>query len=103
MEFAGTSPTTGTTGPLVNLFLTLGQGVVRLVAEPLHVHSTTSSAGSLLHTPEPGNRNLDLPVEDLVGDRPQGDPDRSVRDPLQRRPGRVDLGLGGAAGLGEGG
>ena len=45
----------------------------------------------------------DLAIQDLVGDLRQGDPDRSRRNPLEGGAGGVDLGLGGAAGLGEGG
>ena len=48
-------------------------------------------------------RCLDLAVQDLVGDGLEGGANRARRNPLKGRPGGVDLGLGGAAGLGEGG
>ena len=43
-----------------------------------------------------------LAVEDLVGHRLEGGPDRAGGDAVEGGPGGVDLGLGGAAGLGEG-
>jgi len=50
-----------------------------------------------------GARTLDLAIQDLVRDLGEGDPHRPRRHPLQGGAGRVDLGLGGAAGFGEGG
>jgi hypothetical protein len=55
--------------------------------------------GLLVRAADPA---LDLPVQDLVGDRLECGPHRPAGNPLQRRPGRVDLGLGGAAGLDQG-
>jgi glyoxalase superfamily protein len=104
-----------TAGPLVNLFLTLGEGVVRLVAEPLHVHTGTSfpEVFRIPRTRQPqqrgdensetSGRSLDLAVQDLVGDRLEGGANRARGDAFQGGPGRVDLGLGGVAGFGEGG
>jgi hypothetical protein len=52
---------------------------------------------------DPAERPLDLAVKDLVGDGLEGDPDRTGGDAVEGGAGGVDLGLGGAAGLGEGG
>jgi hypothetical protein len=45
------------TGPLVDLFLALGEGLVRLVAEPLRVHVDHLLRARLPQTARPGNRN----------------------------------------------
>jgi len=45
----------------------------------------------------------DLAVEDLVGDLGQGGADGAGGDGVEGGAGGVDLGLGGAAGLGQGG
>src|SRR4029450_8316825 len=47
-----------TTSPLVNLFLTLGEGIVRLVVEPLHVHTDHLFGRKPPHYPALGNCNL---------------------------------------------
>jgi hypothetical protein len=52
---------------------------------------------------DPAERPLDLAVKDLVGDGLEGDPDGTGGDAVEGGAGGVDLGLGGAAGLGEGG
>src|SRR4030095_8328458 len=44
-------------GPLVDLFLALGEGLVRLVAEPLFVHVYHLLHARLPQTAPPGNRN----------------------------------------------
>jgi hypothetical protein len=46
---------------------------------------------------------LDLAVQDLVGDGLEGGADGAGGDAVQGGSGGVDLGLGGVAGLGEGG
>ena len=52
---------------------------------------------------EPDRPPLDLAVQDLVGDRLEGGADRAGGDAGEGGSGGVDLGLGGVAGLGEGG
>ena len=51
----------------------------------------------------PAARSLDLAVQDLVGDGLEGGPDGAGGDAVQGGSGGVNLGLGGVAGLGEGG
>ena len=48
-------------------------------------------------------RALDLAVQDLVGDGVEGGADGAGGNAVEGGAGGVDLGLGGAAGLGEGG
>jgi hypothetical protein len=51
----------------------------------------------------PAARSLDLAVQDLVGDGLEGGADGAGGDAGEGGSGGVDLGLGGVAGLGEGG
>jgi hypothetical protein len=69
-------------------------------ASHLHLHSLRGDGTnpvSLAQIP------LHLAVQDLIGDRLEGGADRPGGNPLEGGPGGVDLGLGGVAGLGEGG
>jgi hypothetical protein len=61
------------------------------------------SPGAAIGGAARGRPPLDLAVQHLVGDLGQRRADRAGRNPLQGGAGRVDLGLGGAAGLGQGG